>query len=104
MNRGKKNSSNKLSHPILEFAPAREAMIEPSRVFQPRDVPEHCVICFFREVIEKIASEKQAKIAATHHWEDGPHHLYEIEQDRKSTRLNSSHQLISYAVFCLKKK
>src|SRR5574341_2009348 len=25
-------------------------------------------------------------------------------RDRKSTRLNSSHQLISYAVFCLKKK
>src|SRR6202140_4929560 len=25
-------------------------------------------------------------------------------QDRKSTRLNSSHQKISYAVFCLKKK
>src|SRR2546430_3866476 len=28
----------------------------------------------------------------------------EIEQDRKSTRLNSSHSQISYAVFCLKKK
>src|SRR5258708_29770037 len=26
------------------------------------------------------------------------------EADRKSTRLNSSHQIISYAVFCLKKK
>src|SRR5258708_9316286 len=26
------------------------------------------------------------------------------EVDRKSTRLNSSHQIISYAVFCLKKK
>src|SRR5947208_13329343 len=26
------------------------------------------------------------------------------QQDRKSTRLNSSHQIISYAVFCLKKK
>src|SRR2546426_7705409 len=26
------------------------------------------------------------------------------EQDRKSTRLNSSHLVISYAVFCLKKK
>src|SRR5207244_5884141 len=25
-------------------------------------------------------------------------------RDRKSTRLNSSHQIISYAVFCLKKK
>src|SRR5437762_6263444 len=29
-----------------------------------------------------------------------PHH----QRDRKSTRLNSSHRCISYAVFCLKKK
>src|SRR5207244_5098820 len=27
-----------------------------------------------------------------------------VQSDRKSTRLNSSHQIISYAVFCLKKK
>src|SRR5574344_2769473 len=27
-----------------------------------------------------------------------------VHRDRKSTRLNSSHQIISYAVFCLKKK
>src|SRR5438132_7555427 len=27
-----------------------------------------------------------------------------LAQDRKSTRLNSSHTVISYAVFCLKKK
>src|SRR5207244_5090556 len=27
-----------------------------------------------------------------------------VTADRKSTRLNSSHQIISYAVFCLKKK
>src|SRR5258708_10240835 len=27
-----------------------------------------------------------------------------LRLDRKSTRLNSSHQIISYAVFCLKKK
>src|SRR5690606_40559822 len=31
-------------------------------------------------------------------------HLALVEQDRKSTRLNSSHVKISYAVFCLKKK
>src|SRR5258708_8595676 len=30
--------------------------------------------------------------------------LVYCETDRKSTRLNSSHQIISYAVFCLKKK
>src|SRR5438034_5241027 len=32
-------------------------------------------------------------------WTDSP-----SQQDRKSTRLNSSHTVISYAVFCLKKK
>src|SRR5690606_42000039 len=31
-------------------------------------------------------------------------HLFYILADRKSTRLNSSHVKISYAVFCLKKK
>src|SRR5437870_7815030 len=31
-------------------------------------------------------------------------HLLELFGDRKSTRLNSSHVAISYAVFCLKKK
>src|SRR5688500_14942670 len=31
-------------------------------------------------------------------------YTYELFGDRKSTRLNSSHLVISYAVFCLKKK
>src|SRR5258705_9488628 len=42
-----------------------------------------------------------------HHFRDapqGPHHFREVQADRKSTRLNSSHLGISYAVFCLKKK
>src|SRR5256885_6141529 len=30
--------------------------------------------------------------------------VLQIREDRKSTRLNSSHLVISYAVFCLKKK
>src|SRR5688572_32313077 len=30
--------------------------------------------------------------------------MYPLVEDRKSTRLNSSHSQISYAVFCLKKK
>src|SRR2546429_4264283 len=32
------------------------------------------------------------------------HHMLQSIADRKSTRLNSSHGYISYAVFCLKKK
>src|SRR5690348_17710196 len=34
----------------------------------------------------------------------GAHLLGQLLRDRKSTRLNSSHPSISYAVFCLKKK
>src|SRR5690606_39656042 len=36
--------------------------------------------------------------------DDGIRALRAIQTDRKSTRLNSSHVKISYAVFCLKKK
>src|SRR5690242_21172333 len=35
---------------------------------------------------------------------DPPSRAYTAVADRKSTRLNSSHMSISYAVFCLKKK
>src|SRR5207244_12665659 len=40
------------------------------------------------------------KIGFQYHW----YQKSENAGDRKSTRLNSSHQIISYAVFCLKKK
>jgi uridine phosphorylase len=71
------------AYPILEFDSTHEAMIEPSRIYQRLDVSEHCVICFFKEAIDKIVNDKQAKIVATHQWEDGPHHLYEIEHQGK---------------------
>src|SRR2546426_8911978 len=35
---------------------------------------------------------------------DQPQFVLDFARDRKSTRLNSSHLVISYAVFCLKKK
>src|SRR5258708_25129417 len=37
-------------------------------------------------------------------WTFGSGNPTKVQTDRKSTRLNSSHQIISYAVFCLKKK
>src|SRR5437660_11718150 len=43
---------------------------------------------------------------SSRHWQlvDDPVHRRGRDRDRKSTRLNSSHVAISYAVFCLKKK
>src|SRR5690606_9710831 len=49
------------------------------------------------QLIAYLQSLKQVKLEA-----DVPEFLY--KRDRKSTRLNSSHVKISYAVFCLKKK
>src|SRR5258708_26957462 len=47
---------------------------------------------------EQIAANKAVAHAET------PTTAHFDTLDRKSTRLNSSHQIISYAVFCLKKK
>src|SRR5438552_6654054 len=52
----------------------------------------------------------RSNVLAALEFDAWPHLLAAMRQrsrrvrDRKSTRLNSSHQIISYAVFCLKKK
>src|SRR5438067_9887028 len=51
----------------------------------------------------RIRSEKRHPIA-WFHVDQRKHHRSQDHRDRKSTRLNSSHVSISYAVFCLKKK
>src|SRR5574340_794603 len=54
------------------------------------------------ERLRPQVQQQEGEIAADQH----EHHAAEraVQADRKSTRLNSSHQKISYAVFCLKKK
>src|SRR2546422_7933933 len=60
--------------------------------------------------LEAESSDREAVLALMHEPRDfGPVLFGEVNrhcafQDRKSTRLNSSHGYISYAVFCLKKK
>src|SRR5207249_6279627 len=50
-----------------------------------------------------VACDRGPESAASHRRSRPPHGRADAE-DRKSTRLNSSHVSISYAVFCLKKK
>ncbi len=73
-----------MAYPILEHDPSREALIEPSKIIRPRDVPGHVVICFFREVVDKVIAEHDAKVLVKNNWEDGPHPVYEITyQDQR---------------------
>src|SRR5258707_9790285 len=61
----------------------------------------------FRSDIGVASLQERPAVAGRRH--DAPYHAADFRQppgalDRKSTRLNSSHANISYAVFCLKKK
>src|SRR2546428_9720262 len=49
-----------------------------------------------------VAGRRRGPFAASPQLPD--RRLRQLQPDRKSTRLNSSHDQISYAVFCLKKK
>src|SRR2546429_3300779 len=62
----------------------------------------------FRSVeVVQVGGRKTTTVQLDHRpqlrWDDRKH-LEHHPRDRKSTRLNSSHGYISYAVFCLKKK
>src|SRR3712207_9204033 len=65
-----------------------------ARVFEQRDDPA-------RGEVGPVAGEVEVVPARA---ADPRLERVEVGQDRKSTRLNSSHANISYAVFCLKKK
>ncbi|MFN2302327.1 MAG: nucleoside phosphorylase [Anaerolineales bacterium] len=69
----------KAAYPILEFDPERRAILEPANLVKPIDVPEHCVICFFAEVIQWLIAEKSVKVIAHSISEIGQHPLYEID-------------------------
>lgn len=69
--------------PILEFDPTPAAILEPSRILHPRDVPEHCVLCFFQDAIAKACADGKGKQIFALKWEDTRHILYEIEVNGK---------------------
>src|SRR5207245_11368707 len=53
---------------------------------------------------DRVLQSRGAPLLRRRHAGAAPHPVTSIGTDRKSTRLNSSHGSISYAVFCLKKK
>src|SRR5438552_9269999 len=58
------------------------------------------------DIMKRIGTVKQTIVGLANMFGDTilSDELLELIEDRKSTRLNSSHQIISYADFCLKKK
>jgi uridine phosphorylase len=75
------------AYPILEFDPSPEAVLEPSRIVKPRDVPIHCVLCFFLEAITRLRDEGKTKEIYAPRWESGRHPMYELEWNGKRVAL-----------------
>lgn len=67
------------SIPLLEFDPTPEAVIEPPRALAQFDVPTHAVICFFREVVERLAVELGAREIGRLESEMGTHPVFEAD-------------------------
>lgn len=70
-------------YPIIDFDPDLRAVIEPSEVIEPINVPSHCVICFFRDVLNRVIENHNAKLVHTMRSENGEHPLYEISHRGK---------------------
>src|SRR5689334_23989276 len=80
-------------HPFEAVEPYRDLAERVPNLYVVKDVPVRNVLYHADVVIQRGCT------TATEAWMLGKPVI-----DRKSTRLNSSHSSISYAVFCLKKK
>ncbi|HKQ73476.1 MAG TPA: nucleoside phosphorylase [Blastocatellia bacterium] len=65
--------------PILEFDPANDASLDPRLLVERIDMPEHCVVCFFQDVIAELIEVHHARVLAHQRSEIGLHPIYEID-------------------------
>src|SRR2546426_4956921 len=83
--------------------PPRSTLFPYTTLFRSRLAPHQGL-----GVPERFTEQRRIERASIRRGEDprelAHERLVRLLRDRKSTRLNSSHLVISYAVFCLKKK
>jgi uridine phosphorylase len=65
--------------PILEFDGEPEALIEPSRVIRPIEIPERCVLAMYHTVIAKLAAESRLTHVTDLETSMGPHPVYRMD-------------------------
>src|SRR3712207_7073281 len=94
--------------------PPRSTLFPYTTLFRSRDLLDDAAPELAHQALERRRAEREeaqdevdglvvVEEAQPRALGDLPPHRH-LAQDRKSTRLNSSHANISYAVFCLKKK
>src|SRR2546422_2994086 len=79
--------------------PPRSTLFPYTTLFRSRN-PAHCSYALGPSRGTLLSASRPLKGPLASRWAT----MFSARVDRKSTRLNSSHGYISYAVFCLKKK
>lgn len=74
-------------YPILEHDPNPTALIEPSLLLPPIDIPRHCVMCFFQDVITTLREQGRLRLIHNLGSEMGPNPVYEMEFDGRPVAL-----------------
>lgn len=75
------------NYPLLEYDPTPAALIEPGEVLKQLDMAEHCVLCFFQEVIGRLREEGRLRLVRNLVSEIGHNPVYEMEVDGKRLAL-----------------
>jgi uridine phosphorylase len=73
-----------LDYPILEFDATPEAVIEPAKAIGERDLPEHCVLCFFFDVIAKLKLDSRVEKLMPIKSEMGEHPVFALFREGQS--------------------
>src|SRR5688500_19642936 len=73
-------------------------------IFKGKSFDQAAELAGFENGLSRVVSKALDGHLALDELEHGDRVRLVAQEDRKSTRLNSSHLVISYAVFCLKKK
>jgi uridine phosphorylase len=70
-------------YPILEYDPAPRAVIEPSAIFKKIAISKHCVICFFKDIVDQIAASHNATVIFEDKGVYGSNRFYQFEYQGK---------------------
>lgn len=74
----------KRDYPILEFDPEPIAVLEPGKIVKPINMPQRSVLCFFHELLDRLADEGKLKVIAERTSEMGRHPIYELAHNGQS--------------------
>lgn len=74
-------------YPILEHDPAAKAIIEPHHIVKPMAIPEHCVLCYFQNEIQKLHQNGILSKARKLKSEMGSHLVFTLEFEGKEVAL-----------------